>query len=116
MASLPRKDTDSPDSPVHAPSVQSEPKQRDMAIPMLRPGRSVRRSAHSFGRPVSTNFKAIRGQFTDGGQGEGRRRRVSDATKPATPRLAAVEAAEQALELRVGGAGILRLGWGLTDD
>jgi hypothetical protein len=37
--------------------------------------------------------------------GEGRRRRVSGATKPPTPWLAAVEAAEQAQELRVGGCG-----------
>jgi hypothetical protein len=41
-------------------------------------------------------------EFAGEEQGEGRRRRVSGATKPPTPRLAAVEAAEQALELRVG--------------
>jgi hypothetical protein len=33
---------------------------------------------------------------------EGRRRRVSGATKPSTPRLATVEAAKQALKLSVG--------------
>jgi hypothetical protein len=78
------------------------------ANPMLRPGRTRSRAAHPFDRPVSANYKATSSDQKKKMTGDGRRRRVCGATKPPTPRLAVVEAVEQAQELRVGGAGARR--------
>jgi hypothetical protein len=82
---------------------------------MLRPGQSMHRSAHPFGRPINTSFKAIRAsnrRRTGRGAAPTMEKmagevRDSDATAVPQSRrrrgLAAVEAAEQAMELRVGG-------------
>jgi hypothetical protein len=64
---------------------------RGGAIPMLRPGRSVRPLRTPFYRPVSTNFKAIRGQL--------RRRRTGRA--PVMEKMAG-EGAAPAMEKMAG--------------